>query len=52
MPMRHRYHVWQAERWLVTVHSFDDTHYAIAPVPLDVSNIVYRLALENGLFAD
>ena len=52
MPMRHRYHLWQAERWLVTVHSFDDTHFAIAPAPRDVSEVVYQAALEKGLFAD
>jgi len=50
MPMRHRYHVWRAERWLVTVHSFDDTHFALAPEPTGVSAAVYQAALKVGLF--
>jgi hypothetical protein len=50
MPMRHRYQIWQAERWLVTVHSFDDTHFALAPAPLDVSAAVHQAASEMGLF--
>lgn len=50
-PMRHRGHCWQAERWLVVVEAFDDTHYAIAPDPLKVSKTIYQAARAYGLFA-
>jgi hypothetical protein len=49
-PMRHRFHVWLADRWLVVVEAFDDTHYAIAPEPAEVSEAVYRAAEASGLF--
>jgi hypothetical protein len=49
-PMRHRFHVWLADRWLVVVEAFDDTHFAIAPEPVDVSEAVYRAARTGGLF--
>jgi hypothetical protein len=49
-PMRHRFHVWLADRWLVVVEAFDDTHFAIAPEPAEVSEAVYRAAKASGLF--
>lgn len=49
-PMRHRFHVWLTDRWLVVVKAFDDTHYAIAPEPLRVSEAVYRAARARGMF--
>lgn len=49
-PMRHRQHAWQADRWLVVVIAFDDTHYAIAPEPQEVSEIVYQEAAARCLF--
>jgi hypothetical protein len=49
-PMRHRQHAWQADRWLVVAGAFDDTHYAIAPEPKEVSEIVYQEASARCLF--
>ena len=37
MPMTNRHHWWQADRWLIHVHSFDDTNYRLTPEPLKVS---------------
>ena len=51
MPLRHRYQVWVADRWLVIVEAFDDTHFAIAPDPEEVSEAVYRAAQAAGLFS-
>lgn len=49
-PMRHRKHAWQADRWLIIASSFDDTHYAIAPEPKEVSEAVYQAAVARCLF--
>ena len=49
-PMRHRQHAWQVDRWLIIVSAFDDTHYAIAPEPAAVSEIVYQEAAARCFF--
>ena len=49
-PLRHRGHAWQAGRWLVVTHSFDDTAYEIAPAPLTVSDAIYQAAAAHSLF--
>jgi len=36
-----RYLVWQLGCWVVSVHSFDDTHFAIAPQPFPLSEVVF-----------
>lgn len=50
-PMRHRGHAWQAWRWLVTVQTFDDTHFEIAPEPEQVSQAIYEAAVAAGFFS-
>jgi hypothetical protein len=50
LPMRHRQHAWQADRWLIIAGAFDDTHFAIAPEPKEVSEIVYQEAAARCLF--
>jgi hypothetical protein len=50
LPMRHRGHYWQADRWLIYVHAFDDTPYTITPDPLAISEAVYQAAIALGLF--
>jgi len=42
--------LWQAHQWLVVVHSFDDTHFTVAPDPGTVSRILYQVGVEYGLF--
>lgn len=42
LPMKHRGHAWQAVRWVITAHSFDDTHFIIAPAPATVSEAIYQ----------
>ena len=49
LPMRHRIHSWQAERWLVHSEAFDDTGYLVAPEPLHVSELVQGAAVEQSL---
>jgi hypothetical protein len=51
MPLRHRYQAWVADRWLVIVEAFDDTHFVIAPEPEEVSEAVYQAAQAAGLFS-
>ena len=41
-----RYLVWQLGCWVVSVHSFDDTHFAIAPQPFALSEAVFSNARE------
>jgi hypothetical protein len=47
--MLHRNHRWQADRWIIRVHAFDDTAIEIAPDPLEVSEVVYQVFVEYGL---
>ena len=42
--------VWQADRWLVSVRAFDDTHFVMAPDPQTVSEAIYQVATEHHLF--
>lgn len=42
--------LWQMQQWLIRVQAFDDTHFTSAPNPKSVSEAVYRLGLEYGLF--
>jgi hypothetical protein len=50
LPMNHRYHGWQVERWLILSHAFDDTHFLFAYRPETVSEAIYQAAVEHGLF--
>jgi len=47
--MLHRNHCWQADRWLICAHAFDDTDYETAVDPLKISEAVYQASLEHGL---
>ena len=51
LPMNHRYHRWQAGRWLIISHAFDDTHYAMARPPEFFSEAIYQTAIAQGLFS-
>ena len=51
LPMNHRYHGWQAGRWLIVSHAFDDTHFLYAYRPETVSEAIYQAAVEHGLFS-
>jgi hypothetical protein len=46
-----RYFVWQAERWVFKVHSFDDTASASAPDPAKVAETIYQSAKQVGLLS-
>lgn len=48
----HRNHCWQADRWTICVHAFDDTAIKTAPDPLEVSEVVYQVFVEHGLLSD
>ncbi len=50
MPQRQAWHRWLAERWIFTVHSVDETGLSVAPAPVEVSGITYRVAIEQQLF--
>lgn len=50
--MLHRNHCWQADRWNICVHAFDDTAIEIAPDPLEVSEVVYQVFVEQSLLSD
>ena len=47
----YRVWLWQADRWLVSVRAFDDTHFITAPDPQTVSEAIYQVAVEHGLFS-
>lgn len=47
----HQFWLWQAGQWLIEIHSFDDTHFAIAPSPETVADTLYRIGQEHDLFA-
>ncbi len=51
LPMNHRYHGWQAGRWLIISHAFDDTHYTLARPPEVFSEAIYQAAIAQGLFS-
>ncbi|MCA9946867.1 MAG: hypothetical protein KC449_25475 [Anaerolineales bacterium] len=46
----HQIWLWQAGQWIIRVHAFDDTHFAIAPSPESVSDVLYEVGQEQGLF--
>ncbi len=48
--MLHRNHCWQADRWLICAHAFDDTSIETAVDPLKISEAVYQASLVHGLF--
>lgn len=50
LPMRHRNHSWQVDRWLVEASAFDDTGLALVGV-LAVSEQIYQAAIAYGLIA-
>jgi hypothetical protein len=47
-----RFWLWQAERWVFTVHSFDDTHSMTAPQVDEVSEALYQASVQLGLVSD
>jgi hypothetical protein len=47
--MLHRNHCWQADRWLICAHAFDDSGWRLAPDPLKISEAVYQASVEQGL---
>lgn len=47
--MLHRNHCWQADRWLICAHAFDDTSHEDAVDPLEISEAVYQASVEHGL---
>lgn len=49
--LEYRDFAWVAGRWLVHVEAFDDTHYLVAPAPEEVSEAIYSLIFETGLFS-
>lgn len=46
----HRNHCWQADRWLICAHAFDDSGWRFAPAPLKISEAVYQASVKLGLF--
>jgi hypothetical protein len=46
----HRIRLWQAGEWLIEVKAFDDTPYLIAPAPEAVSEEIYKVGVECGLW--
>ena len=46
---RDRYLVWQLGCWVITAHSFDDTHFEIAADPVAVSDAIFLAAGEELL---
>jgi hypothetical protein len=47
--MLHRNHCWQADRWLICAHAFDDTSHEDTVDPLTISEAVYQASVEQGL---
>ncbi len=45
----HRILVWQSERWLFRIESFDDTPSLQAADPWDTSELVYKAAKSQGM---
>ena len=46
----YRFWLWQADHYVVKVRAFDDTHYLSAPDPGEVSEALYEIGVEHGLF--
>ncbi|HOT92609.1 MAG TPA: hypothetical protein PLJ78_11500 [Anaerolineae bacterium] len=46
----YRIWLWQMRQWLIGVRAFDDTHFISAPDPGKVSEAIYQVGLEYGLF--
>ncbi|MCX7682024.1 MAG: hypothetical protein N2508_08710 [Anaerolineae bacterium] len=42
--------LWVMQQWLIRVQAFDDTHFTVAPDPGKVSEAIYQVGLEYGLF--
>lgn len=51
MPQHERGLSWVADRWWITASAVDDTVYQIAPAPLEVSQALYRSAVQIGWLA-
>ena len=47
----YRVWLWQADRWLISVRAFDDTHFIFAPDPQTVSEVIYLVATEHALIS-
>jgi hypothetical protein len=45
-----RYFIWQPYRWLIRIHSFDDTPSATALEPTQVAEAMYQAAQQIGMF--
>lgn len=50
--MLHRNHCWQADRWTICAHAFDDTAIETALDPLEMSTVVHQVFVEHGLLSD
>jgi hypothetical protein len=48
--LEYRIRIWQAGAWLVDVSAFDDTSSLSAPDPREVSEEIYTIGLQMGLF--
>lgn len=44
--------LWQGGQWVVEVRAFDDTRFLIAPRPETVSEELYEVGTEHGLFSE
>ena len=51
---REEYRIWHwtAGRWVVEIRAFDDTPYLVAPNPEGVSEVLYQMGIEHGLFVE
>lgn len=48
---KNRILVWKADRWLIRITSFDDTHFRIALEPRKVAETIHQFAVQQGLFS-
>jgi hypothetical protein len=49
--MTYRYWVWQTDRWVVQIESFDDTSFLFALEPGEVAETLYQFAVQEELFS-
>ena len=50
-PKENQSWVWQAGQWLIHIRSFNDTNLISSPHPESVSDILYEVGQQRGLFA-
>jgi hypothetical protein len=48
---KRRFLIWQAEAWLITIQSEDDTHFQIALDPAEAAERIYAFAQDVSLFS-